>query len=132
LRNARGETPSNIANKHGHQHLRGVLAPEYKRELGLETLAEVQRHFHAVIRGRAASLIEEHQLRLPELEPLLELEEPKMWFPVPGMYGGFGYTLTTRGAEVTLITESWCRVVGGSGQRHRITSGWRLVEEGFV
>lgn len=31
------------------------------------------------------------------------------------------------------ISESWCRVVGGSGQRHEITSeGGRLVEEAFV
>ena len=35
------------------------------------------------------SEIEEHGLRLPELEPLLELGRPKMWFAVPGMYGGF-------------------------------------------
>jgi len=133
LRNARGETPLDIAHTHGHPRSWGVLAPEYKHQVRLEKLAEVQRHFHAVIRQRAASLIEEHQLRLPELEPLLELEEPKMWFPVPGMSGGFSYALRTRGAEITLTTESSCRVVGGSGQRHKITSGgWRLVEAGFA
>ena len=35
--------------------------------------------------------------------------------------------------DAKLVAESWCRVVGGSGQRHEITpAGSRLVEEGFV
>ncbi len=56
-----------------------------------------------------------------------------MWFPVPGMYGGFSYCLELTGADAKLVAESWCRVVGGSGQRHEITTyGSRLVEEGFV
>jgi hypothetical protein len=56
-----------------------------------------------------------------------------MWFPVPGMYGGFSYRLESVGVEAKLVSESWCRVVGGSGQRHEITSaGSQLVEEGFV
>jgi len=56
-----------------------------------------------------------------------------MWFPVPGMYGGFSYRLVSIGVDAKLVSESWCRVVDGSGQRHEITSeGGRLVEEGFV
>ncbi len=45
----------------------------------------------------------------------------QMWFPVPGMYGGFSYRLESAGVEAKLVSESWCRVVGGSGQRHEIT-----------
>lgn len=49
------------------------------------------------------------------------------------MYGGFSYWLEGEGEQAKLITESWCRVVGGSGQRHEITAaGSRLLEEGFV
>ena len=71
-------------------------------------LLRAQAHFHTVIRGRAERLVEEHGLRLPELEPLLELDPAEMWFAVPGMYGG-------------------------SGQRHEITPGGsQLVDEGFV
>jgi hypothetical protein len=56
-----------------------------------------------------------------------------MWFPVPGMYGGFSYHLETTGVDAKLVVESWSRVVCGSGQRHEITSeGSRLVEEKFV
>lgn len=70
---------------------------------------------------------------LPELEPLLELDEPKTWFPVPGMYGGSRYWLAESGANAKLVSESWCRVAGGSGQRHQITAGGAtLVEDGFV
>lgn len=133
LQNARGERPVDIAERLGHRHLVGALTPEYKHQVPLGVLLNVQTHFHAVIRGRAEELVKQHALRLPELEPLLELDDPKMWFPVPGMYGGFSYRLEGAGAGAKLVSESWCRVVGGSGQRHEITSsGSRLVEEGFV
>ncbi|MBV8488357.1 MAG: hypothetical protein JO161_08760 [Planctomycetaceae bacterium] len=98
-----------------------------------ETLRAIQQHFHEVIRGRAAKLIDQHGLKLPELSPLLSSDEPKAWFPVPGMYGGFSYWLEGEGEQAKLVTESWCRVVGGSGQRHEITAeGSKLVDEGFV
>ena len=45
------------------------------------------------------------------------------------MYGGFDITLQ----EDYLDVKSWSRVVGGSGQRHVITTaGAILVDEGFV
>jgi len=133
LQNARGERPVDVAERQGHRHLLGVLAPEYKHHVPLGVLLRVQAHFHAVIRGRAERLVQEHGLRLPELEPLLELDRPHMWFPVPGMHGGFSYRLEVAGVEAKLVSESWCRVVDGSGQRHEITSaGSQLVEEGFV
>ena len=131
--NARGERPIDIADRRGHRHLLGALAPVYKHPVPLGVLLKTQIHFHTVIRGRAERLIEEHGLRLPELEPLLELDTPKVWFAVPGMYGGFSYRLEAGGVSPKLVSESWCRVVGGSGQRHEITPGGsQLVEEGFV
>lgn len=133
LQNACGERPVDVAERCGHRHLLGVLAPEYKRLVPIGVLLKVQQHFHAVIRGRIDRQLPDHGLRLPELEPLLELDQPQMWFPVPGMYGGFSYRLEAAGVEARLVSESWCRVVDGSGQRHEITSaGSQLVEEGFV
>jgi hypothetical protein len=45
----------------------------------------------------------------------------------------FNYRLTRDGADGMLVSESWCHLAGGSGQRHEITSAEsRLVEEGFV
>jgi hypothetical protein len=133
LQNARGERPVDIAERKGHRHLREPLAPVLARHVPTGVLLEMQDHFHAVIRGRAGEDVRRHRLRLPPLEPLLELERPEVWFAVPGMYGGFHYVLERAGVKAKLVVESWCRVVGGSGQRHEITSrGSRLVDEGFV
>ena len=52
---------------------------------------------------------------------------------VPGMTGGFHYWLEIADGSPRLLTESWCRVVGGSGQRHAVTAaGFELVAAGFV
>ncbi|HSL00374.1 MAG TPA: ankyrin repeat domain-containing protein [Rubrobacteraceae bacterium] len=133
LQNARGERPVDIARRRAHRHLIPILEPVLVHEVPLGILLKVQAHFHGAIRERANELVEEHALRLPELEPLLEMETPQVWFAVPGMYGGFGYRLERAGVEPKLVTESWCRVVDGSGQRHEITpAGSRLVAEGFI
>lgn len=133
LQNARGERPVDVAERQGRHHLREVLEPVLKHRVPLGILLRIQSHFHQVIRGRIDRPIPNHGLRLPELEPLLELERPQMWFPVPGMYGGFSYRLESFGVEAMLVSESWSRVEGGSGQRHDITSeGSRMIEEGFV
>ena len=57
-------------------------------------------------------------------------------YPVPGMYGGFYNTCLGKdessGGSWYLTCESWCRVAGGSGQRHRITAeATVLTEDGF-
>jgi hypothetical protein len=133
LQNSRGERPLDVARKRGHSHLDGLLAPVMKRNVPLGILLKMQFHFHAVIRERVRNVVTDQGLRLPELEPLLEFDMLNVWFPIPGMYGGFEYRLETDGVEAKLITESWCRVAEGSGQRHEITSaGSKLVAEGFV
>lgn len=133
LQNVRGERPVDVADRQGHRHLLGILAPACKHSVPTGVLLKIQAHFHEVIRGRIDDALPGHGLRLPELEPLLELDRPQMWFPVPGMYGGFSFRLESTGAGARLISESWCRVAAGSGQRHLITSaGSELVDEGFV
>lgn len=133
LRNARGERPLDVAARRGHAHLAQALQPEVRHFVPEGVLRKIEANFHSVIVGRAADLVAEHALRLPLLEPLLEQLRPEMWFPVPGMYGGFRYFLEQERPEALLVSESWSRVVGGSGQRHHITSLQAvLVEEGFV
>lgn len=122
-----------MAERRGNRCLQAALAPELNHTVPIGVLLKIQTNFHEVIRARVDRELPNHGLRLPELEPLLELERPQMWFPVPGMYGGFSYRLESTGVDAKLVAESWCRVVGGSGQRHEITSeGSRLVDEGFV
>lgn len=95
------------------------------------TVQQIERHFHAVIMGRVAELIRRHELVLPSLKSLLQSEEKEGWFPVPDMYGGFKYWFEGNGSQTKLVSESWCRVVDGSEQRHEITAqGSRLVREG--
>ncbi|MDG3011291.1 ankyrin repeat domain-containing protein [Rhodococcus sp. D2-41] len=133
LENARGERPVDVATRRGHNEAAAELEPRLARTVPYGVLAKIQQHFHEVIRGRVADLVEESRLRLPELQPLLETETCEVYFPVPGMYGGFSYCLEEEGVEAKLVAESWCRVAGGSGQRHEITSaGSTLVAEGFV
>lgn len=128
LRTTDGERAVDIAGRLGHQHLTGALRPVIRRPVADDVLAELQERFHDLIRERAGQLVEEHELRLPDLGPLTEVTDPRFWFPVPGMYGGFSYQL----GHSELLVESWCRVVGRSGQRHRIVVGaTELVESGL-
>jgi hypothetical protein len=70
---------------------------------------------------------------MPQIGPLVEHPEAVFWCGVPGFYGGFAFEWLDKVERTTLTVSSWCRVVGGSGQRHHITAkGAVLVEEGFV
>ena len=132
LRTAEGERAVDIAAKRGHTPLLPILEPVYQRSVPLDVLSRIQGHFHTVILGRARGFIEKQALRLPELEPLLEYSGEPTWFAIPGMYGGFNYWLEIK-PSILLWTESWCEVVGGSGQRHIVSAfGSLLTEEGFV
>ena len=133
LRTAHGERPLDLAERHGHAHLRALLQPVLRHTVPADELQAMQQHFHAVIRERADALVREHALRLPELEPLLEMAEPRLWFAVPGMVGGFHFWLDTLAGDPVVIAESWSRVVDGSGQRHLVSPhGSLLLAEGFV
>ena len=103
------------------------------RQVPQNVLMAIQQRFHALIRERAGELIDEKSVALPELSELLPADKPKEWLPIPGMYGGFSYWLEGEGTDTKLITESWSRVVDGSGQRHEITpERTRLIDSGFV
>jgi hypothetical protein len=91
--------PIAIAARKGHVHLLEILEPVYERHVPLDVLVRIEWHFHEVICSRADRLVLDEALRLPELEPLLELKEPTIYFPVPGMYGGFSYTLEADGGR---------------------------------
>jgi hypothetical protein len=133
IRNSRGERPVDTAERRGGSELVPLLTPDLKRDVPSRDLTEMQVHFHQVIRGRVDHLVQEHALRLPELEPLLEMDVPKVWFAVPGMYGGFTTGLSQIDRTTVLVAESWCRVSDGSGQRHIVSPhGSLALEEVFV
>ena len=104
---------------------------ENNHQKELEIIEEL---FHKVIRKRAGGLLDKphnKDLNLPIISMDL-LSCNRNWFPVPGMYGGFSYQLFLEDNKLKLISSSWSRIVGGSGQRHEITKDGLLVKEGFV
>lgn len=132
-RTAAGELPIDVAERRGHRNLVPLLTPRPSAPVGREDLQVMETYFHAAIRARAGDLVEEHRLRLPRLEPLQELPMRMVYLPIPGMYGGFAYWLARGAPDPLLLTASWSRVVGGSGQHHEITRyGVRLIGEGFM
>ena len=114
----------------------GITGEESGMKSSLENqLAAIESRFHAVIDERCGFLewAKDPSREMPRItEELLEKGE-REWFAVPGMYGGFAYSLERIDGELTLTTESWCRIWDGSGQRHVITPDrTELVEVGFV
>lgn len=91
----------------------------------------IEARFHQLIGDRAREFRVALPTPLPDLSNARGTRENPDYLAVPGMYGGFAYWFEGHGAR--LFTESWCRVVGNSGQRHVITpKGTVLVAEGFV
>lgn len=89
--------------------------------------------FHALIRSRLEELGLPLPKELPHIEGLRATKKNPAWLDVDGMYGGFSYFFLSRKAPAKLIVESWSRIIGGSGQRHLVTSSATdLVEAGFV
>lgn len=98
-------------------------------------LAAIEERFHDVINERCGRLewAKDPNREMPPITKDLLGRKDREWFPVPGMYGGFAYELTNEDGRLTLTVESWCRICGGSGQRHVITpDSTELVAEGFV
>lgn len=92
-------------------------------------LVLMEDRFHALIMQRAGHLVRDLGQALPSLKA--PSGNPYGCFRVPGMYGGFDYELRRNGRSVVLLVESYCRVVGGSAQRHLITSAMtKLISSG--
>lgn len=112
---------------------RGSHRPVKLSNEDLDDLRAIEERFHALIRERCGDLTK--GLELPKLDASTVMPpDVQTYFPVPGFYGGFSYSIQ-RGNDnhLEMVTESWCRVYGGSGQRHIITpQKTTLVEEGFV
>jgi hypothetical protein len=102
--------------------------------LAADHIRALESHLADVIDGRIRDALFDgrkprEQLRYPPVGILHEIPDQHLWFPVPGMYGGFDIRL----CGDVLDVKSWCRVVGGSGQHHVITgAGAILIDEGFV
>jgi hypothetical protein len=128
LRTADGDRSIDLARKRGHRHLLETLAVRDPSALDQRRFVAWDQHLAELIAERTRTL-DPVRLRPVPTELLVMDGMETLWFPYPGMYGGFGISLHRNRIHV----ESWSRVVGGSGQAHVITeSGCVLVEEEFV
>ncbi|RYF29172.1 MAG: hypothetical protein EOO17_02385 [Chloroflexi bacterium] len=109
------------------------------RQFSQSDLEAIQCNFHNLIRHRCRrsdkiiAWVSENKESLPKVvNDLLQTQEPQ-WISIPGMYGGFSYGLIERDGKPLLVTDSWVRIVGGSGQRHEITPDKvEMTARGFV
>lgn len=107
--------------------------PDRPENAPSSALAKVQELFHGLIRARARGGGISVPRKLPKLADAAGTAAEPAWFPVRGMYGGFAYWLDWQTREPELHSQSWSRVIAGSGQYHVITSKEiRLIDEGFV
>lgn len=148
LRDSRGHTAYDVRCRKDLEanHPKGIAAQQRKslalRERYLKpppspltpaTIRALDRHLAGVIDSRIRGVLcdgrdPQQVLRYPPVEILHEVPGQRLWFPVPGMYGGFQITLVKDFLEVT----SWGRNVDASDQHHLITAaGAVLVAEGF-
>jgi ADP-ribosyl-[dinitrogen reductase] hydrolase len=125
-----GQTPIDVAMKNGAHDLAWALQPTIVNPLEPRRVAFIQELFHGLIRAVMLGYNISDELWLPQLSILTEAKDQKIWFPIPGMYGGFHFWLEQPSGPV-LIADHWCRVFAGSDMRHRITpTEVILVEEG--
>ena len=90
-------------------------------------------HYRCKDANNCIEWLDENTSELPKITNELSATLEPQWMAIPGMYGGFSYGLFERDGKPLLITDSWVRVVEGSGQTHEITpEGITLVAEGYV
>jgi hypothetical protein len=128
LQNDRGERPVDLAVRENYTELLPPLTPQYFADVPCGILLKIQEHFHRLILGWEREWVAEHAIRLPELEPLLEMKKPVVEFLVP--YRSISYLLDKPGVDALLSTFTVLRTAcGGDMYRHAINSAGSTVVE---
>lgn len=124
LRTSEGQRAVDLARAYGYTHLLELLEPQPLVFYPQDKVSLLEQGVHQVIRSRAgvAPLLQTHAMRLPPVEVLTEIPEQSLWFPVPGMYGGFWLRLGGVADEPVCLVDSWERVVDGSEERRLVTT----------
>jgi len=125
LKNHKGQTAYDIAKANiltDDNALKLLQVPNIITD-NKERIDKMEKALHEkVIMGEERNtkgLIEKNGQVMPQISVLWELEtEDSMWYPVPGMYGGFNISIDKK--EWIMQVDSWCRVCGGSEMRHII------------
>jgi len=132
-----GRTALEHVSNDKDEDYKDLYKPKYKLEnIDFDKIKKIEKQFHAVILSRTdfgvAGLIEKNNVILPDLSCYLEsTAEYSVFFPVPGMYGGFNgiFNFSEDKKDIlSLTTDSFCRIAGGSGESHECTEDkWELT-----
>lgn len=135
LRNAKGQKPIDIAKEYSQPHLFSILEPVNKHEVSEEDILQIETNFHKAImtsdKGLIAELITEQSIRLPQLQPMLELEKLYSWFQIPGYMGGFHYWLRTEDTPLRILSRCQSRMNDPDDYElwEATTTGFRLLNK---
>jgi hypothetical protein len=134
-RDAKGHNAKATIAKRGSSFaLRECYLRPAPSPLDADRIQALDRQLAYVIDGRIRDVLFggrdlRRVLRYPPVEILHETPGRQVWFPVPGMHGGF-HIILRRGY---LDVRSWFRVVGGTAQAHMVThEGSVLIDETFL
>ncbi|KAK3089285.1 hypothetical protein FSP39_002358 [Pinctada imbricata] len=130
-KNKEGLTAYDIGKSNGLDEdiLKMIEIPEEIRKQEIE-IKNMEEGLHKLILDRVEHLIQETGIQLPQLSYLFEFGS--FLYHVPLMYGSFSVKKAKK--DKGIMVESWSRIVGGSGQRHRINKKGKikLKAEGFM
>ncbi len=103
----------------------------------LSLLATLEKNLHSLIMGndyvKSGELVTKSKQKLPQIMQLLGWED-RLWFPIAGMYGGYGIELATEEAmrqmlEKELETDEKCKMLF---QGEKPEEGFGLICDSFV
>jgi len=120
-----GATASDIALHRGYTELATVLAPKLPQEFNIEIYRKLDHQLAQLLESRIRPELDV-RLRHPSCDVLTEHPEKALWYPIPGMYGGFRIELMRN----YLVVDSSSRMSGG--QAFVVTTeGFTLIDEYF-
>ncbi|KAK0935873.1 hypothetical protein LTR29_012572 [Friedmanniomyces endolithicus] len=100
----RNMTALEMAQVLGYRNLFNALSPVIHHAIPPSVLQALQRRFHSLIEGDMALLPQQYPLRLPELELLVELENPEMYFPLKSPKTKMGYIYRLDGRHLVVMS----------------------------
>ncbi|WP_263365614.1 hypothetical protein [Edaphobacter bradus] len=95
--------------------------PNYESNQNWATLRAVEAMLHGLIRVRMIEFNADPGLKLPDLVAMAKHKESKIWFPVPGMAGGFDIRLVQSDDSKPVIIASSGSRIGDGWMRHKVT-----------
>jgi hypothetical protein len=140
LKTTNGKRAIDLAQEHTNSHpaLVAMLMPPNshdmeRRDERVEEILQDRLQVLIQSRSRANKIDCSNNFRIPQVTVLSETS--KLFCILPGGYSSFSLKLVTEenGCYPKIVADSWCRLVGRSGQRHEITAEeCKLVHSGFI